>query len=118
MNTAGSKPFCRRDCLAVCLFLGGVALLGGYATICSGDTYGQVKPPAGTAAADEPYPLPPELVGVDLMKQTREEADAKSNGCVSCHQGVRDPHFKETVRLGCVDCHGGDARAVEKEKAH
>ena len=34
-------------------------------------------------------------------------AAAKSAGCLTCHQGARDPHFKDTVRLGCTDCHGG-----------
>src|SRR5438128_3100197 len=55
---------------------------------------------------------------VDLMRQTAEQAFAKSAGCVSCHQGVGDPHFKETVRLGCTDCHGGDSYASAKERAH
>jgi hypothetical protein len=66
----------------------------------------------------DPYPLPPELQGVDLMQQTAEQAAAKSAGCISCHQNVHDPHAKETVRLGCVDCHGGCADTTEKSKAH
>src|SRR5262249_24065573 len=64
------------------------------------------------------FPMPPHLVGVNLMAQTAEEATAKSNGCMTCHQGAVDPHFKETVKLGCTDCHGGDASACTKELAH
>src|SRR5262245_56743743 len=68
-------------------------------------------PPDGAAphAAGDPYPMPPEWVGVDLLKQTAAEARAKSAGCLACHQGARDPHYKDTLRLGCTDCHGGDA---------
>src|SRR5271166_4360477 len=59
------------------------------------------------APGSEPYPAPRELQGVDLSKQTAEMATAKSFGCVQCHQGQHEPHGKpETVRLGCVDCHG------------
>jgi hypothetical protein len=66
----------------------------------------------------EPHAGPAESRQVDLMKQTAGEANAKSAGCIVCHQGVGDPHFKETVRLGCVDCHGGDPCAADKDRAH
>lgn len=68
--------------------------------------------------AVNPYPLPGELAGVDLSRQTAAEAARKNGGCVQCHQNTRDPHFKDTVHLGCVDCHGGDAKAPTKELAH
>jgi hypothetical protein len=71
-----------------------------------------------THAANEPFPMPPELQGVDLLRQTTQEAAAKSAGCVACHTGTHDPHDKATVHLGCVDCHGGDPNAAVKEKAH
>ncbi len=64
------------------------------------------------------YPMPAELVGVDLLRQTDEQAAVKSAGCISCHTGSHDPHYKETVRLGCVDCHGGRADTSIKEQAH
>src|SRR5262249_18944359 len=54
-----------------------------------------------------PFPTPPEFAGVNLLAQSAEEAAAKSTGCIACHQSVQDPHFKDTVRLGCTDCHGG-----------
>lgn len=73
----------------------------------------QPPAPVGPAPASmEPFPLPPELEGVDLLRQTREEAERKSAGCLQCHEKARDPHYKESVRLGCVDCHGGDATAA------
>jgi hypothetical protein len=43
--------------------------------------------------------------------QTVAEADAKSIGCVTCHISTDEPtmHPTGTVRLGCTDCHGGNA---------
>src|SRR5213078_2308080 len=43
---------------------------------------------------------------------------AKSAGCITCHQNVGDPHAKETLHIGCVDCHGGDATTCDKLRAH
>src|SRR5258708_39501530 len=65
-----------------------------------------------------PFPMPPELVGVDLLRQTGEQAAAKSTGCITCHSGSHDPHYKETVRLGRADCHGRRTDTVVKEQAH
>ncbi|HEY7155700.1 MAG TPA: hypothetical protein VH575_17185 [Gemmataceae bacterium] len=69
-------------------------------------------------ASHNPYPMPAELAGVDLSRQTAADAARKSGGCVHCHQNTHDPHFKDTVHLGCVDCHGGDPDAATKELAH
>ncbi|MGC1672923.1 MAG: hypothetical protein WA739_11735 [Candidatus Acidiferrales bacterium] len=46
-----------------------------------------------------------------LLGQSQSEVDRKSAGCVSCHTQTDEPsmHPTRTVRLGCVDCHGGDA---------
>jgi hypothetical protein len=56
---------------------------------------------------------------IDLSKQTAEQAAAKSIGCISCHQDQHDPHGKpETVRLGCVDCHGGNPDTNDIMLAH
>ncbi|HVF62906.1 MAG TPA: hypothetical protein VNE58_02795, partial [Casimicrobiaceae bacterium] len=43
--------------------------------------------------------------------QSWEEANAKSNGCVTCHTDSEQKtmHAAKSVVLGCVDCHGGDA---------
>ncbi len=71
-----------------------------------------------TQAPRAPAPVPPQPADVHLLAQTAGEAAAKSAGCVHCHKGVGDPHCKETVRLGCVDCHGGDATTTDKDRAH
>ena len=44
-------------------------------------------------------------------QQTVAEMMAKSDGCYSCHVKADAPtmHATPAVRLGCVDCHGGDA---------
>ena len=55
---------------------------------------------------------------VNLLHQAADQAHAKSAGCITCHQNVGDPHGKETLHLGCCDCHGGDPTAVVKEQAH
>jgi len=49
--------------------------------------------------------------GETLFGQSQADADRKSAGCVSCHTDTdsRTMHTTDTVRLGCVDCHGGDA---------
>jgi hypothetical protein len=65
-----------------------------------------------------PQPFPAEGAPVDLFKQTTAQAAAKSSGCIVCHQTACDPHYKETVHLGCCDCHGGDATAATKDLAH
>lgn len=45
------------------------------------------------------------------VQQSLEEMMAKSDGCYSCHVQTDAPtmHATPAVRLGCVDCHGGDA---------
>src|SRR5690349_18989491 len=46
-----------------------------------------------------------------LMGQSEAEVEAKSAGYRDCHGTVDEPsmHATGTVRLGCTDCHGGDA---------
>jgi hypothetical protein len=94
-----------------------------------GDKTQQIPAPPGTAdrgerSADwstdpsDPFPLPPELAGVELLKQTADQAQAKSAGCMGCHQTAHDPHYKDTLHIGCTDCHGGDAAAGTIERAH
>src|SRR5262245_51587463 len=57
-------------------------------------------------------------VVVSLLQQDAQQAHAKSAGCVTCHQNVGDPHCKDTLHLGCCDCHGGNPTATVKELAH
>ncbi|MFM8578501.1 MAG: hypothetical protein ACKOCN_06845, partial [Planctomycetaceae bacterium] len=79
------------------------------------DPTASAPPPVDPA---NPFPLPPELLGQDLTGQTAEAAAAKSQSCVSCHTGVGDMHRSPNVRLGCTDCHGGNAAAFTKDAAH
>ena len=58
-------------------------------------------PGARALADDAPSPL---------LRQTRAESDAKSSGCLTCHVGIEPMHETGTVKLGCTDCHGGDAK--------
>ncbi len=43
--------------------------------------------------------------------QSRDDADRKSAGCMSCHTSTdsKSMHTAKAVVLGCTDCHGGDA---------
>ena len=53
--------------------------------------------------------------------QTEAQMAAKSDGCFSCHVRTDQPTMHETpaVRLGCVDCHGGNAEVFgNSELAH
>ncbi|WP_420810144.1 hypothetical protein [Erythrobacter colymbi] len=45
------------------------------------------------------------------QRQSVAEMDAKSEGCNTCHVKTDAPtmHMTPAVRLGCTDCHGGDA---------
>src|SRR5579863_7085462 len=63
----------------------------------------RIAAPSLWAANDGPRP--------NLLSQSQEEADRKSGGCVSCHTQTDQPtmHTTGTVRLGCTDCHGGNA---------
>jgi hypothetical protein len=72
--------------------------------------------PAAPSSAS--YPVPANMVGLDLSRQSEAEALGKSVGCIQCHQGSKDPHDKATVKLGCTDCHGGNANTGVKEFAH
>ena len=49
--------------------------------------------------------------------QTWAQADAKSGGCLSCHEGTdqKTMHASQAVVLGCVDCHGGNADVWKPE---
>ncbi len=47
-------------------------------------------------------------------RQTASDVDSKSSGCLSCHESTdaASMHTSPGVRLGCTDCHGGDASVV------
>lgn len=71
-------------------------------------------PPAPHKRMFKPAPPPaPE-------SQSDEDVQQKSSGCLKCHTQTDAPsmHASPAVKLGCTDCHGGDASAEDKEKAH
>ena len=55
------------------------------------------------------------------IDQTKEEALAKSIGCLECHNGTdtHSMHVSTNVVLGCTDCHGGNPTpGLTQRKAH
>jgi len=65
------------------------------------------------ASGEKPVDRDYSLVRVEdaPAQQTLEAMMAKSDGCYSCHVQTDAPtmHATPAVRLGCVDCHGGNA---------
>jgi hypothetical protein len=55
-----------------------------------------------------------------LIRQTQEEADRKSKGCLTCHAKIENPnmHQSTAIKLGCTDCHGGNAEATTVKAGH
>ncbi|HEV8539420.1 MAG TPA: hypothetical protein VGR15_10935, partial [Bacteroidota bacterium] len=53
-----------------------------------------------------------------LINQTQEEADKKSLGCITCHNGIESIHKSQAVKLGCIDCHGGNPEVKTLASAH
>ena len=72
-----------------------------------------VTAPPLLLAVGEPEPVEREYVKAPPApaSQSREDAQAKSAGCMSCHTATDQPsmHASPAVVLGCTDCHGGDA---------
>ena len=50
-------------------------------------------------------------------RQSTAEATAKSAGCMTCHvdNDLPSMHANPAVKLGCVDCHGGNSEVALKE---
>ncbi|HET9482803.1 MAG TPA: hypothetical protein VFO79_02500 [Xanthomonadales bacterium] len=65
----------------------------------------------GFAAEDKPVERDYVKAPAAPSFQSWEDANAKSNGCVTCHTDseAKTMHVTQSVVLGCVDCHGGDA---------
>jgi hypothetical protein len=68
-----------------------------------------------TQAADKEKPVKRDYSSVFAppapQRQSVAEMMAKSDGCTSCHVKTDAPtmHLSPAVRLGCTDCHGGNA---------
>lgn len=56
--------------------------------------------------------------GVRRIRQSTGDVLQKSKSCLRCHQGVEKMHASAAVKLGCTDCHGGNAVARSMDKAH
>src|SRR5580658_11049541 len=71
--------------------------------------------PGKTAASEHALELSPQT-GVEQsspgLGDSIEEAQQRSAGCITCHNPMDSPtmHTRGTVRLGCTDCHGGNAQ--------
>lgn len=67
-------------------------------------------------ASDEEKPVKRDYTAVFAppapQRQSVAEMNAKSEGCNTCHVKTDAPtmHLSPAVRLGCTDCHGGNAR--------
>ncbi|WP_284124975.1 hypothetical protein [Parerythrobacter aestuarii] len=70
---------------------------------------GQIRAAEGEKAVERDYSRV--IVPPAPARQSVADMDAKSEGCVSCHTKSDAPtmHVTPAVRLGCTDCHGGDA---------
>ncbi len=75
-----------------------------------------VVDPPGTIAAPQESATSSSRSGSDQsspgLGDSLEEAQQRSSGCVTCHNPMDSPsmHTTGTVRLGCTDCHGGNAQ--------
>ena len=85
----------------VSLAVGGVLLL-------SGMLFATDPPQAQTTAGPQAETAAQPQQRSQLF-QSKEAADGKSTGCVSCHGQTEAPsmHPSGAVHLACVDCHGG-----------
>ena len=61
--------------------------------------------------AQDAAPVARHYVPAAPQSQSVEQAEAKSTGCISCHtkSDAASMHSSPAVRLGCTDCHGGNA---------
>ena len=66
---------------------------------------------AWAADEEEPQHIDYPVYPPAPISQSWEQADAKSNGCITCHTATdrKTMHASPAVVLGCTDCHGGDA---------
>ena len=78
----------------------------------------------GPSEEETPAPAPaepekPEPAKSEVAKQGQADADRKSTGCVTCHTKTDSPsmHTATTVKLGCIDCHGGKVEVKAPEGA-
>src|SRR2546426_2572434 len=88
------------------------ATLATLAPASSGELAQRIRRPSATPEVPpvpSPAPDPATSEGPDLSRQSQADVDRKNVGCVSCHTATDAPtmHTATTVKLACVDCHGG-----------
>jgi hypothetical protein len=68
-------------------------------------------PEALAAGGEKPVKVLYRFTPPAPKEQSEAEVTEKSAGCYSCHTKTDQPsmHASPAVRLGCVDCHGGDS---------
>ena len=83
-----------------------LALLALLVLVC-GIGWSSSRAAEGEKPVERMYPVYPAAP----LTQTIEEMAGKSDGCTTCHVASDAPtmHLSPAVRLGCTDCHGGDA---------
>lgn len=86
--------------LRASFIIGLLALVGGSAALSA----------EGEKPRNISYPVYPAAP----MLQSQAEADAKSEGCLTCHVKTDQPtmHDVQGLIIGCTDCHGGDAKVA------
>src|SRR2546430_16812628 len=83
----------------------------------SGELAQRIRRPSETPEVPpvpSPAPEPATSEGPDLSRQSQADVDRKNVGCVTCHTATDAPtmHAATTVKLACVDCHGGRGRVA------
>jgi hypothetical protein len=70
-----------------------------------------VGAPVRAAEEEKPLKIVYRFTPPAPREQTPAQVAEKSDGCYSCHTRTDAPsmHRSNAVRLGCTDCHGGDA---------
>lgn len=60
------------------------------------------------------------FVGRAPYESTRPSLGRQSDSCMLCHAGIESMHTDGDGEIGitCVDCHGGDGSASDKQRAH
>lgn len=86
-----------------------LALIALLALVC-GIGWSSTRAAEGEKPVKREYPVYPAAP----LTQTIAEMASKSDGCTTCHVASDAPtmHLSPAVRLGCTDCHGGDAGVI------
>ncbi|MCX7063370.1 MAG: hypothetical protein NT024_02130, partial [Proteobacteria bacterium] len=78
-------------------------------TLAAAGATGVVAGTEGHAVERDYHTAPP-----SPPSQSASDVETKTHGCLSCHTRTDRPsmHSSPAVKLGCTDCHGGDAAVI------